>query len=206
MSQYNLDWDTHLEPQLKGWNAGFCVVKLAELEHSGLSVKCNLLEQSRSGWRRNRNATVNWEHLLRLSIDILASLELFDGPCIACTFTLVSNGSGPSLCVQIWVPPKPLPNWWSGLSINPNSQPGYSSMVNSQPIWIGRVVSGLSSGSIHRFIEGSCFWSKWIVFYWNRVFNNEGYVFACFAACNINWFGIGIWPFIHCIFLYHGGH
>ena len=96
----------------------------------------------------------------------------------------VSNGSGPSLQVRVRVQPEPLLNRLSGLSINPNRQLGYGSIVNSQAVWIGLVVSGSHSGSIHWFNEGSCFWSMWIVSYQNRVFNNQGYVFACFAACN----------------------
>jgi len=64
----------------------------------------------------------------------------------------VSNGSGPSLWVRVRVQTKPLPNWRSESSINPNCLLGYGSMVNSQPVWIGRVVSGSPSGSIYRFI------------------------------------------------------
>jgi len=63
----------------------------------------------------------------------------------------VSNGSGLSLRVRVEVQPEPLPNWRSGLSIYLNRQLGYGSMVNSQSIWIGQVVSGSPSGSIHRF-------------------------------------------------------
>jgi hypothetical protein len=66
--------------------------------------------------------------------------------------TSVSNGCGPSLRVRVWVQTEPLPNWRSGSSINPNCRLGYSSMVNSQHISIGRVVSGSHSGSIYRFI------------------------------------------------------
>ena len=63
----------------------------------------------------------------------------------------VSYGSGPSHCVRVRVQPELLPNWRSGLSINPDLQLGYGLMVNSQPVRIGRVVSGSPSGSIHRF-------------------------------------------------------
>ena len=59
-----------------------------------------------------------------------------------------SNGSGPSLRVRVRVRTEPLPNWWSGLSTHPNCQFGYGSMQISQPVWIGRVVSGSPSGSI----------------------------------------------------------
>jgi len=45
----------------------------------------------------------------------------------------VSNSSGPSLRVRIWVQTKPLPNWRSRSAINPNSPLGYGSMGNSQP-------------------------------------------------------------------------
>jgi len=64
----------------------------------------------------------------------------------------VSNGSGPSLRVWVWVGTKLSPNWSSGSSIHPNYQMWYSSMEISEPVWIGRVVSGLSSGSVSRFI------------------------------------------------------
>ena len=64
----------------------------------------------------------------------------------------VSNGSGPSLRVRVWVTTEPLPNWQSGLSTHPNSQFGYGLMQTSQPVWIGHVVSGSPSWSICRFI------------------------------------------------------
>ena len=64
----------------------------------------------------------------------------------------VSNGSGPSLRVRVRVQTEPLQNWRSGSSINPNCPVGYGSMVNSQPVRIGRVFSGSPSGSIYRFI------------------------------------------------------
>jgi hypothetical protein len=51
----------------------------------------------------------------------------------------VSNGSGLSLRVRVRVETKPLPNWLSGLSTNPNYQLSYVLMVNSQPVWIGQV-------------------------------------------------------------------
>jgi len=44
-----------------------------------------------------------------------------------------------------------------------------------------------------------------IVSYQNGVFNNQGYVFARFATCNIDYFGIGVLPLIDCIFAYQGG-
>jgi len=63
----------------------------------------------------------------------------------------ISNGSGPSLQVLVRVQTEPLPNCRSGMSINPNRRHRYGSMVNRQPIWIGRVVGGSPSRSIHRF-------------------------------------------------------
>jgi hypothetical protein len=61
----------------------------------------------------------------------------------------VSNGSGLPLRVRVWVQTEPLPNWRSGSSINPNCPLGYGSMVNSQPVRIGRVVRRSPSGSIY---------------------------------------------------------
>jgi len=114
----------------------------------------------------------------------------------------VSNSSGPSLRVRVRVKTGPLPNWQSRLSINLYLQHGYGSMVNTQMVWLRRVVSGSPRGSIHRFIYDSSFWSFKIVSYQNRIFNNQLYVVACFAACNINWFGIGVVPLIYCIIPY----
>ena len=71
---------------------------------------------------------------------------------LAAFINSVSNGSGPSVRVRVRVQPEPLPNWRSGSSINPNRQFGYGSMANSQPVQIGRVISGSPSGSIYRFI------------------------------------------------------
>jgi len=67
-------------------------------------------------------------------------------------FWSVSSGPGPSLWVRVRVKPEPLPNWWSGSSLNRNSQQGYSSMVNSKSVRIGQVVSGSPSRSIYCFI------------------------------------------------------
>jgi len=64
----------------------------------------------------------------------------------------VTNGSGPSLRVRVRVQTEPLPNWRSSSSIDPNYPLGYGSMGNSQPVWIGWVVSGSPSRSIYRFI------------------------------------------------------
>jgi len=54
---------------------------------------------------------------------------------------IVSNGAGPSIRVRVQVQPEPLPNWWFWMSINLNRQHGNSSMVNSKPVRIVRVVS-----------------------------------------------------------------
>jgi len=44
-----------------------------------------------------------------------------------------------------------------------------------------------------------------MVSYYNRDFNNRGYVLASFAACNIDSFGMGVLPLIHCILADKGG-
>jgi len=64
----------------------------------------------------------------------------------------VSNGSRPALQVRVRVGTEPFPTWWTGSSIHPNRQFVYGLMDISQPVWVGCVVSGLSSGSICRFI------------------------------------------------------
>jgi len=100
--------------------------------------------------------------------------------------TSVGNGSGPSLRVRVQVQTKPLPNWWSGSSTNPNCTLRYGSMVNSQPVRIARVVSGSPSRSRDGFIYGSCICSLLIVSYQNRFLSNQSCAFACRAICNID--------------------
>jgi hypothetical protein len=78
--------------------------------------------------------------------------SIWDRLRMACGTTSVSNRSGPSLRVRVWVKAELFPNWRSGLSTHLNCQFGYGSMEISQPVWIGRVVSGSPSGSICRFI------------------------------------------------------
>jgi len=63
----------------------------------------------------------------------------------------VSNSSRPSRWVRVQIQTEPLPNCRSGLPINLNLQLEYGSMMNSQPVWIGQVVSGSPSGFIYRF-------------------------------------------------------
>jgi len=83
----------------------------------------------------------------------------------------VRNSSGASLRVRVQT--ETLPNWRSRWLINPNCPLVYGSMVNSQHVWIGRVVSGSPSKSIYRFILGSCICTVLIVSYQNRVFSNQ---------------------------------
>jgi len=64
----------------------------------------------------------------------------------------VSKGSGRSIRVQVQVQIEPCPKWLSGLPTNRDLQLGYGSNVNSQPVWIGRVVSGSPSGYMYSFI------------------------------------------------------
>ena len=85
----------------------------------------------------------------------------------------VSNSCGPSLRVWVWVQTEPLRDWRAGLSINPNCLLWYDSILHSQPLWIGWVVSRSPSGSIYWFIHGSCICGVLIVSYQNRVFSNH---------------------------------
>jgi hypothetical protein len=85
----------------------------------------------------------------------------------------VSNGSAPSLRVLVRVQAEPMPNWRSGLSINPNRQLRQCSTVNSQPVWNRWDVRRSLSRSIYRFIYCSCFCSLLIVSCQNHVFNNQ---------------------------------
>jgi hypothetical protein len=134
--------------------------------------------------------------VLRLLVPYMAVGEIIDRCCVADGVTatrwvisatpIVSNGSGPSLRVLVWVQTKLLPNWPSGSSRNPNCPLGYGFIENSQPVWMGRVVSGSPSGSIYSFIFGSWIWSLLIVSYQNCIYNNQQCTFAYWAVCNIN--------------------
>jgi len=124
----------------------------------------------------------------------------------ASQFTIagVSTGSGLSLPVRVQVQTEPLPNWRSRLSMNGNIQFGYGSMVNSQPVWIGQVVSGSPSGSIYRFIYASYFWSFFIISYQNHISTtNNMYFLALQIAILINL--ELVLPLIYCIFAYQEG-
>jgi len=114
----------------------------------------------------------------------------------------VSNGFGPSLQVQVQVQTVPLPKWRSGLSIHQNRQLGYHSMAISWPISIGLVVCKSPSGSVYKFVLGSCCCHLIVVYYQNCTFDSQYYVFACFAVCDINYYGIRVFPSIYCIFAY----
>jgi len=83
---------------------------------------------------------------LRIQMDFL-NLGIW-----AALLNSVSNGTGPSLRDRVRVRTELLPNWRSGLLTHPNWKFGYGSMQISQPVCIGRVVSGLPSRSICRFI------------------------------------------------------
>jgi len=63
-----------------------------------------------------------------------------------CILHTVSNGSGLSLRFRVQVKTEQSPNWRSGSLIHPNHLFGYSLMEIAHPVWIGRVVSRLSSG------------------------------------------------------------
>ena len=71
---------------------------------------------------------------------------------VSMTIPSVSNGSGPSNWDRVWVRAQMLANRRSGLSIHLKRQFGSGSMLISQPVWLGRVVSGSPSGSVCRFI------------------------------------------------------
>jgi len=75
---------------------------------------------------------------------------------VGASSTSISNISGPSVRDLHQVKTKLLPNWRSGSSINVNRQPGFRSMVNSHPVWIGQVVTWSPSGFCYWFIEGLC--------------------------------------------------
>jgi len=97
----------------------------------------------------------------------------------------VSNGSGLSLRVKVRVQTEPLPNWWSGMWINPNRQIGYRSMVNFQPVRIAQVVSGLPSRSIYRFI-----WRLLFLQLVNSILSKSHFqqpIIGCWVFCSVQY-------------------
>jgi len=62
--------------------------------------------------------------------------------------TSVSNGTGLLILAMVIVRIEHWPTTWFGSPLHTYYHFGYSSIDMSQPIWIGWVVSGLSSGSI----------------------------------------------------------
>ena len=156
-------------------------------------------------------AVVMWCTLLPLQATLV---EVLLGQTIALRTTLtpdsplisiVSNSSGSSLQFRVRVQNEPLSTWLYGLSIHANCQLVFGSMRFSQHIWIGWVVSGSPSRSTFRFIYGFCVWGLIIDSYQNRVFNSEWFNLKCFAVCDIDYFGISVFPLIDCVFAYRGG-
>ena len=144
-----------------------------------------------------------WVELSVSNVELIKSILLSMEKLWLCIHeSSVSNSSGRSLLVRVQT--ELLPNWRSGLSIYPDHWLGYISMVHFQPVRIQQVVSGSPSASIHRLNQATCFSSILTVSYQNRVSNSQGFVFACFAACNFDYFGIGVLPLIDCIFAYQG--
>jgi len=126
-------------------------------------TKTNMINEMTCGSGAIRTSAVRIRHqvshrLAQSCADVLAApkfnypiSQLSEHPECTSITASVCNGSGPSLWFRVRVQPQPLPNRLSGLSINPNSRLGYRSMVISQHVRIGPVVSGSPSGSIQRF-------------------------------------------------------
>ena len=117
----------------------------------------------------------------------------------------ISNGSGPSLQVPVRVKMELLPDSWSRLWLHPHRQLRCSSMDITQRTSIGWVVSGSPSRWIYLLILGHCCYGLITVCYQNHIFNSEKLVFARFAVCYIDYFGICVFPLSCCIFAYQGG-
>ena len=135
-------WCSCWKPAIRAW--------FWELFHSD-SMSIDRSANWRPGGDRAPN-TASFPYCTLSSYKPTCWLEYKDTHAILYTGYSVSNGSGPSLRVRVRVQTEPLPNWESGSSIYPNCARRYGSMVNSQPVWIGQVVSGSPSGSIYRFI------------------------------------------------------
>jgi len=107
-------------------------------------------------------------HIRWIILWLQLSLNTWLPPCLVWVTVLDHHfgaGSGPKLnCCQI-----------DGLDYQSirTAHFRYSSILNGEAFWFGRVVGGSPSGSIYRFISGSCISSVLIVSYQNRVFRNH---------------------------------
>jgi len=114
--------------------------------------------------------------------------------------TTASYRCGPWLRFRVSVETEPLLNWQSGSSLQLNCLLGYSRTEIPPPVWIGRVVCGLPSGSICRFIL--CLWFCCVIMksYHNHIFDIQHSLFACLVVCNIDYFGISDF-LVYCVCL-----
>jgi len=117
----------------------------------------------------------------------------------------VINGSGPSLRVPVWVATGPEPDWQYGLSINPNCRFRYTLIDISLPLLIGRVLHGLYSGSIWKYIYHGFLYYLMIVLDQDRLFDIEKSHFACYVSCEINNILSLVSLLMICIFDHWGG-
>ena len=148
---------------------------------------------------------MNWENMNTTPHCFVLLVCIFIQSCMSVIVVSVSNGSGPSLRVRIRVGTEPRPNWLSGLSINPNCLFGYGSINISLPVWIGRVFSGSSSGSICQIIYRTCL--RYLIIELNqyRSLDIHESQFACFLGCDIDNVWIHIFPLLISIFDHGGG-
>ena len=107
-----------------------------------------------------------------------------------------SDRSGLALWIQVEVENYPIKNWLSGYLINRKPKFGHRLIKYSELLRAGQRVSGSSSRLICRFSLCSCFWHSIIVFYQNLIFIIQQSRFACFAVCDIQYFGICVFCFI----------
>jgi len=145
-----------------------------------------------------------WGHSLWYAWDALLYPISYNN-CRDVTIIGVSNGSGPSLRVRVRVGTELVPDWRSGLWINPNSWLEYGSINISLPVWIVRVLSGLYSGSISKYIYHACLCDLIIVVNQNPLFDIQKSHFACFACCDIDNILIHVFLLMICIFDHGGG-
>jgi hypothetical protein len=111
----------------------------------------SILQMHKRGFNRHwggYRSIYGWSEYRNPLLDAATNLLYFSNM----SATSVSNGSGPSLRVQVRVGTELEPIWRSGLSTYPNSRFGYGFIDISRPVSVRRVPTVLYSGSICKFI------------------------------------------------------
>jgi hypothetical protein len=117
----------------------------------------------------------------------------------------ISNSSRRSHRVRVRARTELSPNRQSGLLIHRNCPFGYSSIDISLTVWIGRDLSGTSSGSICEFIYHTCLRYLTVEINQNRLLDIHESNFAFYLGCEIDNIPINVFSSLNSISHPEGG-